>query len=341
MFIPVLLPRDKFRSNVLKRDGFKCIFCDNSADTVHHILERRLWSDGGYYVDNGASVCEQHHIECEMTIRSVEEVREAAGIQRKVVPEHLYDDVVYDKWGNVILPTGQRMKGELFSDDSVQKILEQGRVLDIFVKYYKYPRTYHLPWSPGINDDDKVISDINIFRDHEVVITEKMDGENCAMYADYIHARSIDGRAHWSRDWVKNFHSKICWEIPEGFRICGENLYAKHSIAYNALDTYFYGFGVWNEDTCLSWDETIEYLTLLGINPVRVLYRGPFSMSEIARVQKTINFTMTEGYVMRKTHSFKLNQFKVNVGKYVRANHVQTKNHWMYDRIETNKLVVI
>ena len=226
MFIPVLLTRDKFRAAVFKRDNHTCVFCTSPAVDAHHILERRLFGNGGYFIENGASVCEKHHLECEMTIRSVEEVREAAGITRKVVPEHLYDDVVYDKWGNVILPTGQRMKGELSSDASVQKILAQGNVLDQFVKYYKYPRTYHLPWSPGINDDDKVISNINIFRDHEVVITEKLDGENSSLYSDYIHARSIDGRHHWSRDWVKNFHSKICWEIPQGFRVCGENLYA-------------------------------------------------------------------------------------------------------------------
>jgi len=37
----------------------------------------------------------------------------------------------------------------------------------------------------------------------EVVVTEKMDGENTTMYCDNIHARSIDGRHHPSRDWVK------------------------------------------------------------------------------------------------------------------------------------------
>lgn len=45
--------------------------------------------------------------------------------------------------------------------------------------YYKYPRTYHLPWSPGVSEDDKTISDISIFRDSEVVVSEKLDGENC------------------------------------------------------------------------------------------------------------------------------------------------------------------
>jgi len=131
-----------------------------------------------------------------MTTISVEAVREACGIRKKVIPEHLYEDVVYDKWGNVILPNGQRMKGELFGDASVQKILSQGGVLDQFVKYYKYPRTYHLPWSPGVNDDDKVIHDVAVFDNCEIVVTEKMDGENCTMYLDYIHARSIDGRNH-------------------------------------------------------------------------------------------------------------------------------------------------
>lgn len=207
------------------------------------------------------------------------------------------------------------------------------------MKYYKYPRTYHLPWSPGVSEDDETISDIRIFRDCEVVVTEKMDGENCTMYQDNIHARSLDSRHHWTRDWVKSFHGTIAHNIPEGFRICGENVYAKHSVGYDNLETYFYGFSVWNEDTCLSWDDTLEYFSLLGITPVKVLYRGTFSMQTLINVQKQLDFNVTEGYVMRKVGSFKLNDFKNNVGKFVRKNHVQTDQHWMYDsNIEPNKL---
>ena len=207
------------------------------------------------------------------------------------------------------------------------------------MKYYKYPRTYHLPWSPGVSEDDETISDIRIFRDCEVVVTEKMDGENCTMYQDNIHARSLDSRHHWTRDWVKSFHGTIAHNIPEGFRICGENVYAKHSVGYDNLETYFYGFSVWNEDTCLSWDDTLEYFSLLGITPVKVLYRGTFSMQTLINVQKQLDFNVTEGYVMRKVRSFKLNDFKNNVGKFVRKNHVQTDQHWMYDsNIEPNKL---
>ena len=35
-----------------------------------------------------------------------------------------------------------------------------------------------------------------------------------------------------------------------------------------------------------------------------------------------------EGFVVRNIDSFKYEDFSKNVGKYVRANHVQTNQHW-------------
>jgi hypothetical protein len=146
-----LLTRDAFRKTVFARDGHRCVLCPRPAVDAHHIIERRLWDDGGYYLNNGASVCGEHHMLCEMTRISVEEVRRACGIARVIVPTHLYSDQPYDKWGNPILPNGQRMKGELFFDESVQKVLVQGGMLDSFTDWVKYPRTHHLPWSEGVN----------------------------------------------------------------------------------------------------------------------------------------------------------------------------------------------
>ena len=73
----MLLSRDKFRESVFSRDNNKCVFCGKPAKDAHHILERRLWDDGGYYLDNGASGCEEHHILCEKTLISGDEVRAA------------------------------------------------------------------------------------------------------------------------------------------------------------------------------------------------------------------------------------------------------------------------
>lgn len=140
----------------------------------------------------------------------------------------------------------------------------ENRVKGLKTKYWKYPRTAHLPWSEGKTSDDKTLKDCSQFEGKRVIVTEKMDGENTSIYKDYIHARSIDGRDHWSRSWVKNLQAKIGYEIPDQWRLCGENLYAKHSIGYKDLSSYFALFSIWNENNeCLSWDETKEYADTL------------------------------------------------------------------------------
>jgi hypothetical protein len=333
-----LLTRDKFRDGVFARDLHSCVFCVRPAVDAHHILERRLWSDGGYYLNNGASVCADHHIQCETTAISVEEVRHACGITKIIVPSHLYDDQPYDKWGNPVLPSGQRLKGELFYDESVQKVLGQGRVLDLFTNQVKYPRTHHLPWSLGINDDDRVIDSLSAFIGKRVIVSVKMDGENTTMYSDYIHARSIDGRSHPSRDWVKQFWSGISADIPEGWRVCGENLYAKHSIHYATLPTYFMGFSIWDEHNyCLGWNETLEWFALMGITPVPVLYDGIFDEKAIRALWSERDRDTTEGYVIRLAESFGYGEFRHKAAKFVRSGHVQTAKHWMYgQKVERN-----
>ena len=81
-----LLTRDEFRNSVFKRDGDKCVICKNPAADAHHIMERRLFDDGGYYLDNGASVCPECHLQCEMTLISPQQLREAIGIKSVVLP---------------------------------------------------------------------------------------------------------------------------------------------------------------------------------------------------------------------------------------------------------------
>lgn len=337
---PKLLTRDEFREGVFKRDGYRCVFCGKKAEETpegkldaHHILERRLWPDGGYYLENGATVCEEHHLQCERTVLSVDDVRAAAGITKKVVPPHLYDDHEFDKWGNPILDDGRRGRGELFYDESVQKVLREGCGLDIFTPYVKYGRTFHLPWSPGLHDDDKALRDCSGFEGRRVVVTRKMDGENTTMYRDHIHARSIDSRGGEDRAWVKQFWSTIAHEIPDGWRICGENLWAEHSIHYDDLRSYFLGFSIWDDrNFCHSWDETLEWFDMLGITPVHVLYDGVFDEKILHDIEKRMDFEKDEGYVIRTAEGFKYGDFKKCIAKYVRKGHVQTTKHWRAGR---------
>jgi hypothetical protein len=177
------LTRETFSNAVFSRDEHKCIVCDETANLdAHHLMERRLFVDDiipfGYHIDNGVTLCSLHHLEAEQTTLSVEHLRELAGIINIILPEHLSIDQSYDKWGNPILKGGKRVMGELFDEEPVQKMLKQGGFLSDFSDYVKYPRTYHMPNSMG-TDDDKTLSDDSQFEDEDVVVTLKMDGENC------------------------------------------------------------------------------------------------------------------------------------------------------------------
>ena len=350
MITQQLLTRDEFREGVFARDQHKCVFCRKTAEQTpegkldaHHIIERRLWADGGYYLDNGATVCEEHHLMCETTEISVEQVREAAGIKRIVVPDQFYPEQPITKWGDYILDDGRRTRGELFYDESVQKVLARGGFLDphLYTPYVKYGRTFHLPWSPGIHDDDKALRDINHFAGKRVIITEKMDGENTTCYSDgHVHARSIDSRGGEDRAWVKKFLSEnVCYNLPDGWRVCGENLWAEHSIHYDNLPSYFLGFSIWNErNVCLSWDETLEWFQLLNITPVPVLmdivlsHDPHVAMNQIHCAKTALEWDRNEGYVVRVADSFNYGQFKNSIAKYVRAGHVTTSKHWRQGR---------
>jgi hypothetical protein len=344
--IPKLLTRDEFRTKTFQRDQYRCINCGCNAILdkdgeptnldAHHIVERRLWGDGGYYLENGATVCEPCHIMAEQTVLSCDDIREKCKITKILIPFQFYDDDKVDKWGNYVLPNGTRMPGELFYDESVQKILEP--VLHLFTKYVKYGRTYHLPWSPGVMKDDRVIDTLKEFENKNVVVTVKMDGENTTMYNDYIHARSISYEPHPSRSRVKALHGQIAHDIPNGWRVCGENVYAKHSIHYKNLEDYFLIFSVWNDKSiCLSWEETKEWAALLGLKMVPVLYEGKWDEKLIKGLYKeTFNGDECEGYVVRIADSFPYSKFKRVMAKYVRKNHVQTHGHWMRQQVEPN-----
>jgi hypothetical protein len=255
------------------------------------------------------------------------------------LPAHFYPDERYDKWGNTILPNGRRTKGELFSDESVQKILSSGGVLSLFTDYVKYPRTLHLPWSPGATDEDRVHADLEGFIGEEVIVTEKMDGENTTLYREYYHARSIDSASHPSQSWARALQAKIGYQIPAGWRVCAENLYAKHSIAYDALPSFLMVISVWNErNRCLGWDDTLIWTKLLGLEAVPVLYRGPWDEKKVRQWDVSGKDRSREGYVVRPTREFAYVEFRKVVGKFVRAGHTQAAHSWKRQRVTPNRL---
>ena len=215
------------------------------------------------------------------------------------------------------------------------------------MSHYKYPRTYHLPWSSGTSDD-RILRNTRHFEGQDVVVTEKLDGENTSMYSDHIHARSLDSKHHPSRTRVKVLHSQLQYEMPPGWRICGENVYALHSIHYKSLEGHFYIFGIYDDkNLCLSWDETAEFAKMFNLPTVPVLYRGPWDESKIKACWTGISTASPgdeqEGYVVRVSQSFPYDSqdeglFSQCTAKFVREKHVQTDSHWLSKPVVPNLL---
>lgn len=210
----------------------------------------------------------------------------------------------------------------------------------------KYPRTFHLPWSPGATDDDKMHTYDTIekmFGGKQVVVTEKMDGENTTIYSTgKCHARSPESGAHPSRSYVKSKAREIgCLGFPKGWRIVGENLYARHAIEYDLLPDYFIIFGIVDQaNTARSWNEVEEWANLLDIPHAPVLWRGSWDTERVMKLYPFKSLLSSgssgEGYVVRIAGSFPMSQFDKHVAKFVRTGHVQTDEHWMFKKVAPN-----
>lgn len=193
---------------------------------------------------------------------------------------------------------------------------------------YKYPRTFHLPFSPGLTRDDK-IGDPQTLWGEFVVVTEKRDGENVSLYSDgYIHARSIDSTKNPGFSFLQNWWAKKAHLLPDGYRICGENLYACHSIPYNKLTSYLEIFSIWEGDRCLSWRLTEQWAEKLGVPTVPVIDKLVYNEKDILGFFNKLDFGTVEGIVVRYAGSFRMVEFESKVFKAVRPNHVQTDEHW-------------
>ncbi len=128
-----LLTREQFKAQVFERSHGRCVRCGEPAVDAHHILERKLFSDGGYYLSNGAAVCADCHLACERTTVSVKDVWAMASIAAPALPPGWEPTACWDKWGNRVWPSGLRSVGPLAGDDGMRRALAAGGFLGLLM----------------------------------------------------------------------------------------------------------------------------------------------------------------------------------------------------------------
>jgi hypothetical protein len=221
----------------------------------------------------------------------------------------------------------------------------------------KYNRTFHFPFSPGATNDDKIATSMDKLIGVPIVLTEKMDGSNTSLEYDGCYARTHAGPpTHASFDQLKALHAAIKHNIPQSFQLFGEWCFAHHSIAYSELPAYFMMFGVRElanafgaeEDYWPSWEDVELWAIEIGVPTVPVLFKGTVSSEKELKdlVESFMNQPsacggIREGVVVRVANSFVDEDFSSCVMKCVRANHVQTSEHWKDQEIIKNRLKTV
>ncbi len=211
----------------------------------------------------------------------------------------------------------------------------------------KYPRTYHLPWSPGGTNDDRRMTDVDGLVGVPTIITEKLDGSNVCLSRSGVFARSHAGPPrHPSFAWLKSKHAELCRLLPEGLSLFGEYTFAVHSIAYNGLPSYLWIIAARRDrdDFLLAWDDVVSLATTLGLPTVPVIARATYaSPPELEEATTGLGtspglFGVREGVVVRRTEGFAGTHFPRYVGKYVRAGHVASDEHWTNQPVRRQRL---
>lgn len=208
----------------------------------------------------------------------------------------------------------------------------------------KYPRTYHLPFSPGVQSDDKIIRDIKPFIGKEVTVTEKADGGCTILSQGEVWSRASGSPA--TEGWFAMVRKWHAWKTatwgPQN-DIYGEDLYGRHSIDYGTIpeDLTFRPFNWLQKGKWLSYDDRTAAFRNMGMSPVPLIHRGVFSSEKelkkflVEEIKKPSLLGSEnpprEGFVIQRVDEFAFEDFADNVCKYVRANHVQSDSHWRYN----------
>lgn len=334
-----LLERHEFRKRTFDRDDDTCVvpWCTETADDAHHIIERSCWVDEGYYLANGASVCNPHH---------------QAAEEKAIPPQAFWH------WLDVepITPEGMAKNVDKWGEELEQPPWKQHR------ERIKYPSTGHLPFSPEWDGRRNDYRSLESLVDVPLVVTTKMDGSNAMLTKDLenpVRARNGKHAEHQSFDYLKQlyFDRGIYEELPGHIQIFGEWLYARHSIHYGcdcnprcddvgpALKDYFQLFGVYDTrlDLWLSWDAVEEWADRIGFPTVPKLEETRFDREdEIYRLNDLAERVVADGHegiTVRSRFPYHFAQFERRVAKYVRDGHVDPEaDHWKHRTVIQNQL---
>jgi ATP-dependent RNA circularization protein (DNA/RNA ligase family) len=219
--------------------------------------------------------------------------------------------------------------------------------------FFKFPSTPHLATLECVEvRDDKVLSEDELYRflQNELVVEEKVDGTNLGISFNTEGSVQLQNRGSYLQlpgvgQWKKleqwlNPKMDILFNIlSDRYILFGEWCYAQHSVFYNHLPDWFFGFDLYDkrEEKFLSVEQRDKLFDKMGINKVPQLGNGHYSFSEIQQLldQSKISDEPAEGLYIRVDKG----SWLLKRAKLVRSSFIQSvEEHWSRSAIIPNQL---
>lgn len=222
--------------------------------------------------------------------------------------------------------------------------------------FYRYPHTPHLTWlGRGRPREDKILSRraAQEVLATEVVVEEKIDGANVGMsigpdgriqaqsrgsYVGRLEA-SAQFRPLWQ--WLGPRERNLVEALTPSLILFGEWCYALHSVFYDRLPDWFFGFDVYDRKGAFFWDSARrdEFLSNVGFEAVPRLGSGNFSMERLMALLEggsRVGRGPMEGLIVRKEADGRTTAR----AKVVHPNFSQAiTEHWSRRRLRRNRLL--
>jgi len=232
-------------------------------------------------------------------------------------------------------------------------------------EFVKYPRSPHLFWSRG-TDDDKLSGEDESRRflsDKSLIVEEKLDGTNVGIHFTAEGEMVLQCRGHLITDgmhqqydlfkqWTAVKRPVLEDRLADRYLLFGEWVYARHSVHYRQLSHYFFEFDIYDKggEDFLSLERRRALLEGTGIHTVPVLHVGALDWEKLRNLiapsrfdsefenplTKRIDHLMEGLYLRTEAHGVVTGRAKFVRPEFVEK--VKQSEHWQYQTMTVNRL---
>lgn len=185
----------------------------------------------------------------------------------------------------------------------------------------------------------------------QVAVEEKMDGANVGIIRHkkgfHLQKRgSLVGQSEHEQfgffhNWANVQHYTKIMNVPPGFLIYGELLYAVHSIYYDKLPDYVLIFDVMEDGEFLSYNDRIEFCKKYEFHSVPLIDYGHHTKETVMKLvpKESAYGEMAEGIVVKRYAKNGYTRGKIVKPEFQKI--LEESEHWTEYHIRRNKVVVI